>query len=587
MDLNNEKYMQIHPLADALQKLRESSKHAIAEGNSYNFDEFSEYFHVEREIEKKLIDRIKNCSEQDGARLLLVCGNVGDGKSHILSYLNKEVPNEINKFKIHNDATEAHDPKGNSNDTLDIVLQGFRDENLKVSTDKIILAINLGTLNKFLEEHGSKYTLLDAYVSEKKILDTDVVYDEDFDEKSFFHHVNFTDYHMYSLTPNGPKSLLISTLLNKLITNTDKNIVYKAYQDLIKFEWTKNCPIRYNYEFLIKEENREALTNLIIQAIVKNKEIVSVRSLLNFFFDLIVPVGLDWRNLDLYQSQITKYKEAEYLSNLIPNYLFEHPELSGIFENILKLDPCVYRYAGLDSSLIKLMNSEKPSTVYFDFIDESIIEGIEEELDSGTLKNEELTKLFIRLNFFGKRKEVAHLSDPYFEKYMSTLHHFNNNKITAIQEVYNLVQESARKWYGDPKKTKKVVINLGRNQSKYRVFKDFKAEPALELQPEKTNELQTKFVQEFTLKFKLDNSIEPVKIHIDFGLYKILNRILQGYRPNKKDNNNYISFVSLINKFINQDNLNAALEIDKVNIGKEADYELTKDSFGEYKFRVL
>ena len=229
----------------------------------------------------------------------------------------------------------------------------------------------------------------------------------------------------------------------------------------------------------------------------------------------------------------------------------------------------------------------RTSSLYSEFINENVIKGIEEKLDCSTLKNEELTKLFMRLNFFGKRKEIAHLSDPYFEKYMRTLHQFNNNQISAIKEVYFLVQESARRWYGDPKKTKKVVVNLGRNQSKYRVFKDFKAVPDFKKPTPSTDELLTKFVQEFTLYFKLDNSNTPIRININFGLYEILNRILNGYRPNKKDTNNYISFVNLINKLINQDNDAAALEIDEVNIGKAADYELIKDSFGEYKFRAL
>lgn len=583
MILNN----MVHPLVNELQKLSETSKHAVAQGTSYNLDKFREFLHIEREVERKLSDQIKHCTAQSKAQLLMVCGNVGDGKSHILSYLNKELSNEMDQFIIHNDATESHNPSESSNDTLHKVLEGFRDENIESSTDKIILAINLGTLSKFLEEHGADYKLLHEYVSEKKILDTDVIHDDHFDKKSSFHHVNFTDYHIYSLAPDGPTSLIISTLLDRLALNDDKNIIYNAYKELTKQDWSSNCPIRYNYEFLIKEENREAVMNLIIQAIVKNKEIVSVRSLLNFFFDLIVPVGLNWENLELYQSQIKKCSEADYLSYLIPNYIFEHPELSGIFEKISKLDPCIYRYNGLDSSLINLINSDSPSTLYSEFINKSTIEGIEEKLDSGTLKNEELTKLFMRLNFFGMRKEVAHLSDPYFEKYMSTLYHFNNNQISAIKEVYSLVQESARRWYGDPKKTKKVVVNLGRNQSKYRVFKDFKAVPDLKKESPSSDKLLTKFVQEFTLYFKLDNSDNPIRIHIDFGLYEILNRILNGYRPNKKDNNNYISFVSLINKLINQDNDDAALEIDEVNIGKVADYELIKDSFGEYKFRAL
>ena len=91
------------------------------------------------------------------------------------------------------------------------------------------------------------------------------------------------------------------------------------------------------------------------------------------------------------------------------------------------------------------------------------------------------------------------------------------------------------------RKRRKVVVNLGRNQSKYRVFKDFKAVPVFEKQNQKTMKYLLKFVQEFTLNFKLDNQMNQFGIHINFGLFEILNRIMNGYRPNKKDNNNYIS----------------------------------------------
>ena len=379
--------MAIHPLVNELQKLRESSKHAVAQGTSYSLDEFREYLHIEREVEKKLRDQIKHCAAQSEAQLLMVCGNVGDGKSHILSFLNKELSTEMDQFMIHNDATESHNPNDSSNDTLHKVLEGFRDGNIKNSSDKIILAINLGTLSKFLEEHSSDYTHLLEYVSEKKILDTDVIHDDHFNKKSSFHHVNFTDYHMYSLTNEGPTSLIISTILNRLVANDEKNVVYKAYGELKKLNWSANCPIRYNYEFLFKEENREAIMNLIIQAIVKNKEIISLRSLLNFFFDLIVSVGLSWENLALYEAQLQKCKEAEYLSFLIPNYLFEHPELSGLFDKLSKLDPCAHRYQELDSNLIKLNKLFRAKQgVYTEFIGEGITAGIEQKIDDGNFK---------------------------------------------------------------------------------------------------------------------------------------------------------------------------------------------------------
>lgn len=576
-----------------LQKLRESSKNAVAQGNSYSLDSFQEYLHIEREVEKKLSVQIKKCSNSEGATLILVCGNVGDGKSHVLSHLNGKLKTEISKYKIHNDATESHNPSETSNDTLNRVLSDFDDENIDTSNNKLILAINLGTLSNFLEKYGSKYSKLKKYVFDNKIIDIEIIDKDDKNNSPFFHHVNFTDYHMYSLSASGPKSKTITSLLERLVQDKPENSIYKAYKKIKKEDWSVDCPIVYNYEFLMNEDNREALMNLIVQSIVKNKEIISVRSLLNFFYDLLIPIGLNWDNKSAYKNQLKAMNEAEYISHLLPNYLFEHPELSKLFLTIEKLDPCKYRYEGLDANLIKLINSETPSKVFKEFIGEEIVKGLEYKIDNGVgkdkkkLQPEVVTKLFIRLNFFGKRKKIANLSDPHFEEFIQSLFYFNNNKISEIKKIYNLIQEAARRWYGDPRKKNKVILNLGKNQSKYRVLKDFKVKP-MPLNKTETNEdILTTFTQNFNLIFEVEDIKAPVKIEVDFGLFEILKRIINGYRPNKKDNSNHISFVNFIDKLINQNNNTAALEIDEVNIGKAADYELTKDHFGEYKFRAL
>ena len=152
------------------------------------------------------------CSKSSKAELILVCGNVGDGKSHILSHLNNKLKEGLDNFKIHNDATESHNPKETSNDTLNRVLEDFKDININKSNKKLILAINLGTLSKFQEEYEVDYKQLFDYVKEQKILDADIIHHSKYDNKSNFHHVNFTDYHMYSLSSEGPKSIIISTL---------------------------------------------------------------------------------------------------------------------------------------------------------------------------------------------------------------------------------------------------------------------------------------------------------------------------------------------------------------------------------------
>ena len=272
--------MTTNPLLEELKKLRESSKYAVAQGTYSNLNGFKKYLHIERDVEKKLKNIISRASERDNAQLLLVCGNVGDGKSHILSHLHDELENIISEFTIHNDATESHNPNESCNVTLYKLLQGFKDEKIDTSKDKIILAINLGTLSKFIEEFGDEFKILKEYISSTKILDTDLIHDDEFDNKSNFHHVNFTDYHMYSLTENGPTSKIISTLLEKIVSNNKANTIYKAYLEYKKNNTDKiYCPIQYNYEFLFSENNRIIVSQLIVKAIIKSKKVTSIREL--------------------------------------------------------------------------------------------------------------------------------------------------------------------------------------------------------------------------------------------------------------------------------------------------------------------
>ena len=198
-----------HKLIYELQKLKESSKSTVAQGEDI-LSEFSEYMHIEREVELELSNKIKQCADDSNPKLLMICGNVGDGKSHVLSRLNRVIGD---KYKIHNDATESHNPNETSNETLYKLLGGFKDDNISSTSDKIILAINLGTLSKFLEEFGEQFKRLTAYVEEEKILDTQINEKDSFNKEDIFQHVNFTDYHMYSLTADGPKSKIISELL--------------------------------------------------------------------------------------------------------------------------------------------------------------------------------------------------------------------------------------------------------------------------------------------------------------------------------------------------------------------------------------
>ncbi|ESU27660.1 hypothetical protein FSS13T_01290 [Flavobacterium saliperosum S13] len=580
--------MTINLFLEELQKLRESSKYAVAQGTYSNLNGFKKYLHIEREVEKKLKKIITKASQKTTAQLLLVCGNVGDGKSHILSHLHDELKSEISQFTIHNDATESHNPHESSNQTLYKLLQGFKDENLKTSHDKIILAINLGTLSKFIEEFGTEYTQLKEYIAFNKILDTDVVHNDDFIEASPFHHVNFTDYHLYSLTAEGAISEIITTLFERIVANNDANTLYKAYVSYKEsLDEGLYCPILYNYEFLFNDNNRKIIAQLIIKAIIKSKEIVSLRTLLNFIYDLIVPIDLASLNDNDYFKRIENFSSAEYLSNLLPNYIFEHPELSSLFEKIERLDPCLTRNAETDEVLLSLINASNPVPLFADHIAANYIDTIQSRLANTLIVKSTLSRFFIRLNYFSNYYDQDSLKEVDYEEYLVWLYHYNNNNPAYIQKIYGLVEVAARNWNGDAKSNGKVIINVGKKQTKYRVFKDFDPIPDLKLNPKNSDDILHKFTQEFSLAYKISQEKESLKIHVDYSLFKTLKMVSKGYRPNKKDNNNFIYFVNAITTLTNQNNHKASLYIDEINIGKAVDYQFSKNPFGGYTFQVL
>ena len=184
-------------LIQELSKLKESSKEAVEGLNT--FSKFKTYMHVNRDVQDELQQIILAADKEESAQLILVCGSVGDGKSHIISYLKNKHSDVMSNFTLHNDATESLEPNKTSMDTLNDVLDNFSDEKIGTSTEKLILAINLGTLNNFIDsEYGKRFTVLQRYVEGKKILEKSIV-ENKFDSSSNIQFINFSDYNLYTL----------------------------------------------------------------------------------------------------------------------------------------------------------------------------------------------------------------------------------------------------------------------------------------------------------------------------------------------------------------------------------------------------
>ncbi|NFF96974.1 DNA phosphorothioation-dependent restriction protein DptF, partial [Clostridium sporogenes] len=343
-------------LIQELSRLKESSKEAV-EGLG-EFTPFKRYMHIEREAQKELQDLIFKANESNKAQLILVCGSVGDGKSHIISYFNNNYPDVMKNFTLHNDATESLEPNKTSMDTLNEVLDSFSDEKIEKSNEKFILAINLGTLNNFIDsKYGDRFSILKNYVQDKKILETSIE-SSTFDENSSFQFVNFSDYHIFTLKDGKVYSKYIESLITKIVDSSEYNIFYKSYKKhCTECSNCNCCPIKANYELLSNEKVQEAIVELLVQCIIKKKIIISTRALLNFMYELIVPRSYIDVNSPIFKKDIYKLNNLNYIKSLMPNIIFNHKELSFIFDALNSLDPLNVRNQKVDDFIIEFNNS--------------------------------------------------------------------------------------------------------------------------------------------------------------------------------------------------------------------------------------
>ena len=236
-----------------LSKLRKSSAESVENTNAFNH--FKEYLHVERHVEIELRKLLRSVNEKQGKCLVLLCGSAGDGKSHLISYMkNSDTEGLLEGYELYNDATESSEPTLTSIDTLADKLTDFDDEHYdNADGSKMIIAINLGTLNNFIESaKGKPFTKLRKYVEENKILSS-YAQETGYKDKSVFQHVSFADYQVFSL------SFLARMMIIHSISLTKKRKQIVSYANAALFVIILNfCQIQRISKFLYIELSRRS-----------------------------------------------------------------------------------------------------------------------------------------------------------------------------------------------------------------------------------------------------------------------------------------------------------------------------------------
>ena len=530
-------------LKEALFPLKESSKSAIADAASESFDQITKYLHLDRIIEGQLREFLESVKKSDSKKLFLICGNVGDGKSHLLASIRISQPELLDGIILHNDATESSEPDATFIDELNSLLAPFSDLNLTQGNEKIVLAVNLGTLNNFLSaDEDNRFSKLEAYVRDNNILEVGEIVECQFDEHSPFQFVNFCDHNLFYLTENGPVSKIIETAIERVVSPAGP--FYEAYEEQ-KIRSPKNCPVCFNFAMLQSEVIRKEISSLLIECIIRGEFSLSIRALYNFIYELIIPIDLEPLNSQAVIKRINSYSSADFLSNIIPNYIFSHPELSPIFEQIQKLDPAKRRTEIIDDTIIELMVSAAPFKVVskylpLDMINDDFTQTLHDSSSDATYIN-----TFIRTTYFWKQPDTTLFQKTKYDSYMELMFGWHSGNGKTLKPLYKLVQQAITSWKGQTEQGQ-INVNVGRQQLEYRTSEEIIIKPDPFHPPNVVTDNVNQLNTFLPVRFKADG--RQISLKVTYNLYALFCKIQKGYRATSLDHSNFVVFDDFVQK---------------------------------------
>ncbi len=564
-----------------LKRLRKSSSDSI--DNVEKFDGFKEYMHVTRTVEEDLMSILRAVNNCGKKTLVLLCGSAGDGKSHLLSYLrNLDEEKLIENYVVYNDATESSAPSMTAIETLNELLSAFKDSNLDLPGQNVILAINLGVLSNFIEsEYGDEFNQLRSYVEDSYIL-TSQVNNNEFDEASYFHHVSFSDYHMFSLTENGVHAGYIEDIFDKVFSDREENPFYRSYKkDCSNCPLVQKCPVKMNYEFLMDVNRQKYIAELLVETIIQDKVILTTREILNFIYDILVAQNFSFTKFQRLLVDDASYLK-EFMRQITPALIFDSADVTVLMNMLKKYDPLLNRSEKADELAISYyVSSDISNDIHKVFgsvsygtivCDSAMLNKLN---DDKTLKSNAFN-LVVRIQAIGE----GVVGNGVYRKYLSDLYFYNAGVGKKLGNMYTMVEKAAKQWCGCDEDD---ILCLDDKHQGFLLYEkvDFKANLVHLPYPPGTDDLQ-RFVPFVVAAFE-DSSNNTISLDIDYSLYELVHKLNHGYIQTADDRNNHADFISFVNRILQTGTLTETISIVSKQ-GKKA--IISKSMFG-YKFKVV
>ena len=528
-----------------ISELRRLSKlSAEAVQNLDHFDPLKKYMHITRHTEIDFKQLLLKIAEVNHKQLVLVCGSAGDGKSHLLSYLKySEQDHILDSYTIINDATESDAPNQTAIETLAERIAAFRDDRLNDGgREKVVLAINLGMLNNFIDsEQGKYFGKLKQYVLNNNIFS--VAQPLPFNKDEVFHHIDFSNYQLYTLTADGARSDYLTELFEKVFGNNTCNPFYNTYinQGLTCPHHTQ-CPVRHNFEFLMKEDVRKLLIQRIIEVCIKDKLVITSRDILNFIFDAVVSPDFDEKKLWDLLSNPAKFLET-YISYTTPMLIFENRGTSSLIDcmtenaatsdNIEKRDCDVLDFYAADD-ITPIVLSELNGSEYSDILHSIGLSAI----DNGRDPLKKYVYKFLR-NYKKLTDSQELKADRLYLSFVQDLYHAYAGNIKHLKNLYSSVKHSIYSWNGTYGTD---LICIDDSSDDYSILEQLNIRYDVAQGSGDDEVLQ--FAPVIIVRFSNETKTEQVSFSIDYSLYRVIMAMKDGYCPTSQDRNVHADFSS-------------------------------------------
>ena len=496
-------------LRQALSVLAKSSSFSVTtvtDRKKDDFDKLKEQLFVEQDIEK---DLRRYLDVAKPGEIIFLCGSSGDGKSEILTRCKLD-PRFQHKFTFHLDATHSFGPRQSAIDALNDL---FRDHHQQ--SQPLLIGINTGMLANYAREGDQEFSEL------RFAIDTFLSAQQEGSRPyrnggcSFF---DFEHYPKFEFDENKQYSSFIKKLLDNLTNDSDENL----YQFIFRSDELNNPGLTEvaNFKLLCMSGVQDVLITQLFKARLIKDQFVTTRTLLDFLHHLLMGEGY------LFDKLFTG-KENDLINKVSD---FDPARL-----HTYELDQFILRYElGLvDTELDDFLISLEKHHIKF---------------NRQCVKPGDATSL-IRLFWLLQHESVGNnyhhkfskfFNESLFERYSEIWHWHKNytadsEQKKSLSRFYSFELLAGIQRYANRKapelSMQKEEIFLGE-------FGGVKITAPVEMKPDwdAIKNKHTAYPTGFDVYLKIGGeTLSPVRIGLN--LFELLNKLNNGYRPNKYDKN--------------------------------------------------